>query len=70
MHTDKKLKRKKKLEGNSSKGGLKTAGSLEVLRVASGLLSCFPSSVSLCKAASKQAWRKRKSLFCFQNMGT
>lgn len=34
-------KKVNKLESNGSKGGLETAGSPEVLRVASGLLSCF-----------------------------
>lgn len=63
-------KKVNKLEGNGSKGGLETAGSPEVLRVASGLLSCFPSMASLCTAAIKQARRKRKSLLCLQNTGT
>lgn len=63
-------KKVNKLEGSGSKGGLETAGSPEVLRVASGLLSCFPSMASLCTAAIKQARRKRKSLLCLQNTGT
>lgn len=63
-------KRVNKLEGNGSKGGLETAGSPEVLRVVSGLLSCFPSMASLCTTAITRARSKRKSLLCFQNTGT
>lgn len=54
-----------KKEESRSKEGLKTAGNPEILKVVSGLLSCFSSIVRNCNQTSGG---KIKSLFCYQNI--
>ncbi len=64
----------KKGKESGSKEGLKTAGNPQILKVASGLLSCSPPPPtpfgSIVCNCNRTSGGKIKSLFCYQNTET
>lgn len=61
---------KKKEMKSGSKEGLKTDRNSEILKVASGLLSCFSPLGSFVRNCNRTSGGKIKSLFCYQNTET
>lgn len=60
----------KKEMKSGSKEGLKTDRNSEILKVASGLLSCFSPLGSFVRNCNRTSGGKIKSLFCYQNTET